>query len=123
MDPAAPNIKRMVINSMADEDLVRSVNSLEENGSSKWIQVRHSAAARQKMDWLLGMNASMAMQQLTGIRTMSVGRVQTPVLAMVVLRDLEIDSFRKQVFFLLVIHLDYGPHQLGRPRCREHGGQ
>src|SRR3546814_20999703 len=96
MDPAAPNIKRMVINSMADEDLVRSVNSLEENGSSKWIQVRHSAAARQKMDWLLGMNASMALQQLTGIRTMSVGRVQTPVLAVVV--------------------------QIGRASCRERVG-
>src|SRR3546814_1584478 len=65
-------------------------------------------AARQKMDWLLGMNASMAMQQLTGIRTMSVGRVQTPVLAMVVLRDLEIDSFRKQVFYVPVIHLADG---------------
>src|SRR3546814_3195955 len=116
MDPAAPNIKRMVINSMADEDLVRSVNSLEENGSSKWIQVRHSAAARQKMDWLLGMNASMAMQQLTGIRTMSVGRVQTPVLAMVVLRDLEFDSFRKQVFFVPVIHL---ADEIGRGSCRE----
>lgn len=108
LDPAAGQFDRVVINSLAEEDLSRSVRALEKNGSPKWVRVRQAAQTRQAMDWLLGMNASMAMQQLTGIRTMSVGRVQTPVLAMVVMRDLAIDNFRPQPFYVPIAQLENG---------------
>lgn len=108
MDPAAANFQRVVINSMTDQDLANAVQALEQNGQPKWVNIRYAAQTRQAMDWLLGMNASMAMQQLTGVRTMSVGRVQTPVLAMVVNRDLEIEHFKPTDYYTPVIQLENG---------------
>lgn len=107
-DPGQDRFERVVINSLTDEDLAKSINSLEKNGSPKWIRVREAAQTRQAMDWLLGMNASMAMQQLTGIRTMSIGRVQTPVLAMVVRRDMAIENFKPKPFYTPIIEITGG---------------
>lgn len=102
-NPVDPNILRTSIVSMTPEALEKAARDLDKNGDRKWLQRGQAAATRQKMDWLLGMNASMAYQVVTGIRSMSVGRVQTPVLAMVVRRDLEIENFKPQDFFVPVI--------------------
>jgi len=102
-DPYANNIFRSSIVSMTPQALEQSVRNLEHNGHKKWAQRGAAASTRQKMDWLLGMNASMAYQVVSGIRTMSVGRVQTPVLAMVVRRDLEIENFKPQTYYVPVV--------------------
>ena len=107
-DPADPRIMRTSIVSMTPEALDKAAKELDKNGDRKWLHRGQAAATRQKMDWLLGMNASMAYQVVTGIRTMSVGRVQTPVLAMVVKRDLEIENFKSIDFFVPVVIMPDG---------------
>jgi len=107
-DPYGANIKRASIVSMTPEALDDAVRNLDSNSNGKWMQRGAAAATRQKMDWLLGMNASMAYQVVTGIRTMSVGRVQTPVLAMVVRRDLEIENFKSQTYYVPVALMSDG---------------
>lgn len=58
---------------------------------------------RQRADWLIGMNMTRAytlLAQQTGFRgTLSVGRVQTPTLNIVALRDKEIENFKSKDFF------------------------
>ncbi|QYY33722.1 hypothetical protein K2O51_31255 (plasmid) [Cupriavidus pinatubonensis] len=108
LDPAGHKFLRAKITSKAETDLDRSVTALERNGAEHWVRQRMAATARQIMDWLLGMNGSMAYQQLTGVKTMSVGRVQSPVLAMVVLRDLAIQTFKPQTYYVPVVQLADG---------------
>lgn len=107
-NPYDENVLRASIVNMTPEALEKAASELDPNGSPKWRQRCDAAATRQKMDWLLGMNGSMAYQVVTGIRSMSVGRVQTPVLAMVVKRDLEIENFRPQTYFVPVVIMGDG---------------
>ncbi|CUJ51206.1 DNA topoisomerase 3 [Achromobacter sp. 2789STDY5608633] len=107
-DPYGADIGRISIVSMTAEALDQTVRDCDPNGAGKWKLRGLAAATRQKMDWLLGMNASMAYQVVTGIREMSVGRVQTPVLALVVKRDLEIENFRSQVYYVPTLILADG---------------
>ena len=60
-----------------------------------------AARSRSEADWLVGMNATRAAtvkgRALGGV--VSLGRVQTPTLALIVRRDLEIDAFVPQTYF------------------------
>ena len=60
-----------------------------------------AARSRSEADWLVGMNATRAAtvkgRSLGGV--VSLGRVQTPTLALIVRRDLEIDAFEPQTYF------------------------
>jgi len=57
-----------------------------------------AARARSRADWLVGMNLSRA-YSLDYDDSLSVGRVQTPTLAMIVTRELEIQNFRPEEYF------------------------
>lgn len=59
---------------------------------------------RQRADWLVGMNLTMAVSSLYGVPgqgVLSVGRVQTPTLQLVVNRDLDIEHFKARDYFVL----------------------
>lgn len=102
-------IWRLPLVSAKEEDIRKQVLALSErNGDRKWVLRRHAAMARAYCDWGLGINASMAQQAVTGYRRMSVGRVQTPVVALVVERDDQIASFKPQNYFVPVITLADG---------------
>lgn len=58
----------------------------------------HSAQARSRADWLLGMNLSRSYILKHNSSKLSVGRVQTPTLAMIVERDLERESFEPESY-------------------------
>lgn len=62
-----------------------------------------AALGRSRADWTVGMNLTRActvgIGQRAGLGTLTVGRVQTPTLAMVVMRDLEIENFRPKDFY------------------------
>ncbi len=64
-----------------------------------------SALCRQKADWLIGINASRLFSVLYH-RTLNVGRVQTPTLAMLVDRDSRITLFRKEKYHHVRLALD-----------------
>lgn len=100
---------RFPLTSPKESDIVAQLKKpMERNGDPKWARKRLAARTRQSGDWLLGMTGSMAYQTLSGIRHMSIGRVQTPVLAMVVHRDLEIERFKPKDFFVPIITLADG---------------
>ncbi|EAT5352691.1 DNA topoisomerase III [Salmonella enterica] len=76
--------------------VTRALNNLESN--DKYVSFGRAALARGRADWLVGMNFSRGFTLKAargGSRVLlTVGRVQTPTLALVVARDLEIENFK-----------------------------
>ena len=67
--------------------------------------LRDAALCRAKADWLVGINATRLFSVLYH-RTLNVGRVQTPTLAMLAERDAKITLFHKEKYHLLRLTLD-----------------
>lgn len=66
-----------------------------------------SAIARQHADWIIGINLTQA-TSLHGNQTYSIGRVQTPILNLIVGRHLEIKNFKKQVYYSFNLNTSQG---------------
>ena len=64
-----------------------------------------SALCRQKADWLVGINATRLFSVLYH-RTLNVGRVQTPTLAMLVERERKISHFKKEKYYVLRLEMN-----------------
>lgn len=96
-------IKRLWINSQ-ETDVVRE-GFLHLQQGEKFERMYDEAKARQVADWLVGMNASPLYSLLLrgkGIHdTFSVGRVQTPTLYLIYLRQKEIEQFKPEPYFEL----------------------
>ena len=91
-------VKRLWCNSMTDEAITRCMKDLPPD--SNFDGEYYAALAREKSDWIIGMNLS----RLYGIKdnyTHRIGRVKTPVLSMIVQRDNEISSFAKTTTYRL----------------------
>ena len=73
--------------------------------SADYEALYQSALCRQKADWLVGINATRLFSVLYH-RTLNVGRVQTPTLAMLAERDAKITLFHKEKYHLLRLTLD-----------------
>lgn len=83
-------VKRLWISDLTAESIAKGFDGLHD--SSEFENLTMAARARSEADWLIGMNASRAFT--TKHRTLlSVGRVQTPVLALIYDRQKEIESF------------------------------
>jgi DNA topoisomerase-3 len=102
-------IWRLPLVSAREEDIRKQVLGLKEkNSDPKWVRRRLAALARQHYDAGLGFNASMAYQSVTDFARMSVGRVQTPIISLVVERDRAIDNFVPHNFFVPIVTLQDG---------------
>ena len=111
VDPEGRNkvVWRLPLVSAREEDIRKQVLALtEKNSDPKWVGKRKAAMARQVYDAAVGFNGSMAYQSVTGYNRMSIGRVQTPVVNMVVERDNLIDNFVPRTFFVPVVTLQDG---------------
>ena len=86
---------RLWISSMEDAAIREGFADLRPGGD--YDPLYQSALCRQKVDWLIGINASRLFSVLYH-RTLNVGRVQTPTLAMLVDRDSRITLFRKEKY-------------------------
>ena len=89
-------VQRIWLASLDSRSIQKALSTLKDN--SNYANLRDAARARSQADWLIGMNASRAMTifgQETGHTdgVLSLGRVQTPTLALVVQRDREIKAF------------------------------
>lgn len=88
-------VKRLWLSSMTTEAIKEAFGNLRED--SAYVNLYHAGMARAIGDWLLGMNATrlytVKYQQGGLRRTLSVGRVQTPTLALIVERYEQIQSF------------------------------
>lgn len=111
-DPGNPRFSRMRMTSSEDSDMQRAIQNLEANGAPLWVNLRAAASARQYMDYLLGMNLSMAIQQLLPRGrdgpVLGLGRVKVAVAALVAIRDEAISSFRPYEAFVPVAGLADG---------------
>lgn len=96
-------IKRLWICSMEDSAIKDGFDNLQDG--SLYDNLFESAQARAIADWLVGMNLSRLYSCLYK-QNYSVGRVQTPTLAMIVKRDDEIDNFKKEKYYTVEIDLD-----------------
>lgn len=95
--------RRLWISSMEKSAITKGFNNLK-NGN-EFDDLYKSALARAKADWIVGINATRLFSVLYQ-QTLSVGRVQTPTIAMIVERQLSIDNFKKEKFFNIDIELE-----------------
>ena len=86
---------RLWISSMEDAAIREGFQDLRPG--AEYDPLYQSALCRQKADWLIGINATRLFSVLYH-RTLNVGRVQTPTLAMLVDRDSKITMFRKEKY-------------------------
>ena len=96
-------ILRLWISSM--EDMVIREGFSDLRPGTDYDALYQSALCRQKADWLVGINATRLFSVLYH-RTLNVGRVQTPTLAMLAERDARIGGFRKEKYHHVRLKVD-----------------
>lgn len=94
--------RRLWISSLTDRAIRDGFDSL--HPGSDYDNLYLSAKARSQADWLVGINASQALSVAAGSGVWSLGRVQTPTLAMICSRYLENKDFTPQTYFRLKAH-------------------
>lgn len=99
--------KRLLINDLNLSAVEKAIGNLQSN--QLFVPLSTSALARSRADWLYGMNMTRAYTlqgQTVGYSgLLSVGRVQTPVLGLVVRRDEEIEHFCSKPFYEVLANL------------------
>lgn len=93
---------RLWINSLTDQAIRNGLNNL--HPGREYEDLYLSAQARSQADWLIGINASQALSISAGNGVWSLGRVQTPTLAMICSRFLENKHFKPQTYFQVKLH-------------------
>lgn len=95
-------IKRLWISSMEDSAIREGFQNLR--SSSDYDGLRDAALCRAKADWLVGINATRLFSVLYH-RTLNIGRVMSPTLALIVQREAEIDAFKPVPFYTVTLDL------------------
>ena len=96
-------MKRLWISSMEDSAIKEGFDNLKDG--KDYDNLFESAQARAVADWLVGMNISRLYSCLYQ-QNYSVGRVQTPTLAMIVKRDDEIANFKKEKYYTVELSIN-----------------
>ena len=96
-------VERLWISSMEDMAIRESFNDLRPG--AEYDSLYQSALCRQKADWLVGINATRLFSVLYH-RTLNVGRVQTPTLAMLAERDGKIMLFKEERYHHVRLQVD-----------------
>ena len=88
--------ERLWISSMEDAAIREGFEKLKPG--TEYDALYEAALCRERADWIVGMNATRLFSCLYG-QTLAVGRVMTPTLAMVVMRDAQIAAFKPEPFW------------------------
>jgi len=97
--------KRLWISSQTDEAIKEGFRNLKPG--SDYDTLFNSAHCRSQSDWLVGMNATQALSLASGNKgVLSLGRVQTPTLAMICARYLENRDFKPETYYQVAIFPD-----------------
>ena len=97
-------VQRILLNALDETSILRANANLRDN--AEFFNLKQSALARSRADWLIGMNLSRA-YTLAARRlghqdlVLPIGRVKTPTLALVVRREREIKNFKPVDFFTI----------------------
>lgn len=94
-------VKRILLNALDETSIRRANADLRDN--EDFFNLKQSALARARADWLIGMNLSraytLAAKRAGHEGVLPIGRVKTPTLALVVRREREIKNFKPVDFF------------------------
>ncbi len=94
--------ERLWISSMEDKAIEDGFAHLKDG--VEYDALYKAALCRERADWLVGMNATRLFSTLYG-QTLQVGRVMTPTLAMLVMREAEISAFKPESFYNIEIQV------------------
>ena len=93
--------KRLWLNSLTQEAIEEAFNNIYD--SKKYYNLYEAARCRSEADWIVGINGTRNFTVRYGLGALwSIGRVQTPVLSMIVNRDDEISTFISKPFWELM---------------------
>ena len=95
-------MKRLWISSMEDSAIREGFANLRPGVD--YDGLRDAALCRAKADWLVGINATRLFSVLYH-RTLNIGRVMSPTLALIVQREAEIDTFKPVPFYTVALEL------------------
>ena len=93
-------VRRIILSALDEKTVRAALGALRDN--TEYAKLYDSALGRQRADWLVGMNLSRAYSILgykQGYGVLSIGRVQTPTLAIVVKREKDIQKFVPTPYF------------------------
>ncbi len=96
------DVERLWLSALDDASIRKALKDIRPGAST--YPLYQAGLGRQRADWAIGMNMTMAASSLFGVPgqgVLSVGRVQTPTLALVVKRDFEIKHFKPHDYFEL----------------------
>lgn len=91
--------KRLWISSLTEKSIREGFNNLK--SSREFDNLYRAAKARREADWVVGMNASLSLSMAAGKSNYSLGRVQTPALAMICRRYLDNRDFVAKPYYQL----------------------
>ncbi|MDM8142335.1 DNA topoisomerase 3 [Megamonas hypermegale] len=96
-------VKRILLNALDEESIKKANAQLREN--TEFLNLKKSALARARADWLIGMNLSraytLAARRAGKKEVLAIGRVKTPTLALVVRRERELQNFKPVDYFVI----------------------
>ena len=109
-------VDRLLVRDLTPEAVRRQLRALEPNATYRPLY--ESALARQRADWLYGINMT-RLYTLLGRAAgyegvLSVGRVQTPLLGLIVARDLAIAEFRPAAYYVVAAAVRAGGGEMFR---------
>ena len=107
-------IRRLWISSMEDSAIREGFANLRPG--TDYDGLHQAALCRAKADWLVGINATRLFSVLYH-RTLNIGRVMSPTLALVVQREAEIDAFKPVPFY--TVQLELPGFSVSRERMKE----
>lgn len=102
-------IKRLWISSSTDKAIKEGFNNLKDG--HKYDNLYYSAIARAEADWFVGINATRALTTKYNAQ-LSCGRVQTPTLSIIKIREDEIQNFKSKEFFGIDVNVIKGSSEI-----------
>ncbi len=97
-------VKRLWISSMEESAICKGFENLLD--SKNYDNLYKAALCRSKADWLVGINGTRLFTTLYHGKTLNVGRVMTPALALLTEREKAISGFKKQKFYTVELDMD-----------------
>ena len=96
-------VQRLWISSLTEQSIREGMAHLEDNDTPKYNNLAMAGRLRNEADWIVGINATRAVTLASGFKqkALSVGRVQTPTLAMICKRYIEHKLFKPKPYWYL----------------------